>query len=215
MAKTTALIAGFLLFSPAQPTITAPPEVVVAPGDIAAVRVLWAGDDFRYKSSAGLNTFREYEKNDNVCALRCMAQRPGEYEIVCIACKGGILSEFVTIKVKVGTAPQPPPAPDDPITPAVGKLAVIVVEDDAPRTLQAARVLTDKAMWDEITSRGNTWRIIPSGSPLCVSKGYCQVAAVTGYPSLLLIAPDGRVLSARKLPGSSAEVLNAVKEYQR
>lgn len=215
MVSCTALVV-FAMFS--QPSISAPSEVTAPVGDLAAVRVTWVGDDFKYQSSAGLNTFREYDPEPRVCLLRCMSQKAGEYSITCVACKGGTLTEFVTIRVKIGAAPQPPPVTPvepDPPQPVSGKLFVIVVEDDGLRTPQTARVLTDKALWDEVTRQGHTWRIIPSGSAVCVKNGYCALAATTGTPCLILATPEGKALNARKLPPDAAGVLNAIKEYTR
>lgn len=193
--------------------ITAPPLVAINPGDLGTARVTWTGSDFKYTYSAGLNVFREYDPDPAVILLRMQSAKAGEYSITCIACsKEGKLTDFTTISVKVGTAPQPPP---DDITPAQGKLAVLVIEEPAPRTPQSARVLTDKAMWDEVKALGHTWRIIPSTDPLAKSKGYTQVADTVGYPALLLVDSTGRLLNGRKLPATANDLLNVVKEYSR
>ena len=216
MGSGTVSLAGCWLLL-CQPAIMAPPDVSVARGDLAAVRVTWVGDDFKYQASPGLNTFREYDPDPKACALRCMSQTAGDYAITCIACQGGKLSEFVTIRVKVGTAPQPPPSPPpiEPDAPAAGKLFVLVIEDAGLRTPQTAKVLTDKSLWDEVVRQGHTWRIIPSGSAICVANGYCQLAGTVGTPALLLLTPEGKAMNARKLPTDAAGVLNAIKEYSR
>lgn len=213
MGNGTALLVTICLLH--QPTVTAPESVTVAPGDLAAVRVTWAGKAIQYQASPGLNVFREYDPDPSVLLLRCMSSKPGEYLIQYVACQGDKMTGFVTTRVKVGTAPQPPPVePEPPETPVAGAITVIVVEDSlAVRSPQTAKVLTDKAMWDEVKRKGNAWRIIPSADPICKSKGYCQLAEATGMPSLLFVQQD-RVINARKLPATSDGVLNALKEYQ-
>ena len=198
--------------------VNAPDKIKVPTGRLAAVVVQWSGDSFAYTADPGIDVFREYDPDAKVCRLRCLSYTPGEYRIHCVACKGGVLTPFATTTVVVGkAAPRPidPTPTPDPSPAQADKLYLIVVEGPDARTPEAARVLTDKALWSDLEARGNRWRLIPSTDPVAEKNGYLRLADKVGFPALLLLSEQGNVLNVRKLPDTADGVRNAVKEYQK
>lgn len=207
MKPMLSLVAALLLAvsAPGQ-SVKLPDTITVAPGRLAAVTIEYEGDDVRWRVSADLDVFREYDPDTQRIRLRLIGYAPGRYELSAIACKGGKLSEFATCVITVG-GPSPPPTPPPP--PPSQKVAwVIVVEETAERTPQTARVLGDLPFWSRL---GVPWRVYDKDDPVVKTNRYDVVAGKAGgLPAMLLLSDVGDVLKAIKLPATTDEVRKEV-----
>ena len=118
-------------------SVTIPAEVRVPVGRLAAVTVVFDGEDFRYAAPADMDCFREYHPDPKTVRLRLIGYAPGKYQLFAVACKGGKLSEFAVCTVVVGE-PTPPPTPPGP-TP--GPTPPGPTPGPAPIPLEGLRVL--------------------------------------------------------------------------
>ena len=199
LAFTAALCAAGIA---AAQSVKLPDAVTVAPGRLAAVAVEFDGDDVRWRVSADLDVFREFDPDAKKIRLRLIGYAPGRFELCAVACKGGKLSEFATCVITVGNLTPPPPPPNQKVA------WVIVVEETAERTPQTARVLGDLAFWARL---GVPWRVYDKDDPAVKAHQYDVAASKAGgLPALLLLSDGGDVLKAVKLPGSTADVQKEV-----
>ena len=92
-------------------SVKLPESVAVAPGRLATAAVEFDGEDVRWRISADLDVFREYDPDPRQIRLRIIGYAPGRYELTAIACKGGKLSEFAVCVITIGNPAPPPPPP--------------------------------------------------------------------------------------------------------
>lgn len=102
--------------------------------------------------------------------------------------------------------PEPEPQPDVDVPGAW----VVFVEESSERTVDMAKILGDAAYWQTYVTRDLKWRVYDDDSPNAVS--YLGIANSVGIPAMIVLSPDGKVLSKSKVPASTSAIDTIVKE---
>lgn len=100
--------------------------------------------------------------------------------------------------------PQPEPQPQP--TPIVSTARVIVIEETADRTPEAAAVLGDLKFWQSLPGG---FRFYDDDSPDAIA--FVQQSADISRPTLILIDQRGKVLLSVPLPKTTAEIKALLK----
>lgn len=121
----------------------------------------------------------------------------------------------VSITFAVGeVAPAPEPKPPEPgPMPTVEKVWLVVVHESEEATTPIGRLLGDLDYWRGLEAKGHKWRFFDKDNPVVTAKGYPKfVADAGGVPCLIIMATDGKVIKAIKLPADKAAVDAVLKE---
>lgn len=110
--------------------------------------------------------------------------------------------------------PKPDPDPPDPPEPEpsvdIPGSWVVFVEESSERTAEMAKIIGDADYWQTYVSRDLKWRVYDDDSPDAAS--YLDVANSVGIPAMIVLSPEGKVLSKTKVPASTTAIDMIVKE---
>jgi len=98
---------------------------------------------------------------------------------------------------------------NNPPVPVVKNPRVLIVEETAKRSVEDAKIINDSVFWSDVILRGFTWRLYDLDSP-DLKRDYKLAAAKVGFPAVV-IHDDNGVLSAMKLPKTTAEISAEMK----
>lgn len=134
--------------------------------------------------------------------------------------KGGVPS---TARVRInigGIPPKPPdPKPPDPPVPPIPppvpgqKLHVSVFRKSSEMTPAIGAVLNDSAMRKSLAEKGHQFRVFDVDTDVDEQKRFVNVIAnAGGTPCLILQQKDGKVVTAIKLPATSAAIVEEIRK---
>jgi len=213
MRRTTALLLALVSVAVAGgQTVTAPKEVTAPVGRLATIVVQSDGADTRYFADDGLDVFREYDPDAKTIRLRVVGYTAGKYYLRAITCRDNKLSDPVTVTVVIGGAAVDPVKPD-PVKPEPAnkaeKVAVVVVEESAQRTVKQAEQLASLRKWAD--GNGHTLFVVDKDDASVQRNGYASHVSKTGVPCVLVFDQKGsdKPLSVFKL---DADPIAKVKE---
>lgn len=98
---------------------------------------------------------------------------------------------------------------NNPPVPVIKNPRVLIVEETAKRSVEDAKIINDSIFWSDVVLRGFTWRLYDVDSP-DLKRDYKLAAAKVGFPALV-IHDDNGVLSATRLPKTTAEISAEMK----
>lgn len=202
----TVLVLGSVAWA-SPPVVTVPAEVAGEVGGFVPVRATVAGSKVVkfVPLDGGLNVFPADLLADKTATV-VTSGKAGRYRILCYSGNADGPSDAVTVTVVIGGA-----APIvDPVKPDVvkaEKLAVVVVEESATRTVKQAEQLTSLRKW--IDAGGHTLFLVDKDDPAAVRNGYLPYAR--DLPAVLVFDQKaaGKPLSVVKL---DADTVTKVKE---
>lgn len=207
MTRLTAAVTLLALVAPAYgQSVKLPEKLEVKVGRLAAIDVVWEGDDIRYTASGDMDVFREYDPDPAKVRLRILVYSAGTYDLKAIACKGGKLSEFaVCLVVADGVPPgpkpppPPPPPPEDELT---RKLRLAYTVDVNSIKAKPEWVLAVADVFDMVASRltnyskvGEVEKVLRESirDKKIVPEGMMPVLGADLFAALRLEYPDGNV----------------------
>ena len=207
------------------PTIllVSPPGIVAVTEDAGPLRMRG-----KFAGGSGKVETRQFT-GKQVFTLEAVGSGRVEVIVVPVGAKSPTDVVRKVLDVGEGKGPQPPPVPPDPKPdpkpdpdpkpkpgPVSGPVWVIVVEQNADRTPETAKVLNDTAGWVEIGKLPGVagWRFYDLDSPDTKRLRYDLLAAEQkkGYPVVLVLDERGKLLRSEKLPADTAGVRDIVRE---
>lgn len=188
------------------PTISLPASVSAQPGRMVDIAATTNGSSVEWTATAA-----DYDVKVSGTSSVWVFPSAGQYTVTA---RTALSSQIASANcaVTVGDVPPPgpgpaPPVPPNPPGPAVKLAWVVMVKDNAVMTPAVAAIENSATLWSGLKSKGIGWRIYDVAAPAVKDKGYDQLATTAGgAPVLLLLAADGTVIKAAKLPADEAGV---------
>lgn len=199
----------------APPVVTVPAEVAGDVGQFVAVRatVTEAKVVKFVPLDSGLNVFPADLLSDKTATV-VTAGKSGRYRVLCYSGNVDGPSDPVTVIVVIGgAAPIVDPVKPDPVKPEPAnkaeRVAVVVVEESAQRTVKQAEQLAALRKWSD--AGGHTLFVVDKDDAAVQKNGYAPHVSKTGVPCVLVFDQRGsdKPLSVFKM---DADPVAKVKE---
>lgn len=101
--------------------------------------------------------------------------------------------------------PVPPPLPP-PAPPASASFYVVAVYDKVTVTPNQMDLITDKAMMDQVKSKGHHWRSYSTTDANVQTSGWIRLLTGKTLPALILLDSNGGVVAWSQLPANAQGV---------
>jgi hypothetical protein len=136
----------------------------------------------------------------------------GVITVFAVGLVDGKLTDFASTNVTVvqnGPSPGPAPGPVDPSQ----KLHLTFLIDMNNPSPELAKLLNSETLRKGINQKGHWFRLYDIKSPIVAQKNLAgEVAKVGGNNVLIVQSDNGRVLVARAIPNSEAEIFAIIQQ---
>ncbi len=135
----------------------------------------------------------------------------GQITVFAVGSVDGKLTDFARTSITVtgGSTPVTPPNPPGPNPPGpTANMHVTFVVDLNATTPALGQLLNSQKVREAITTRNAYYRLYDANSGVLKEKGLDKVVASGGGPPMIIVQnAAGAVVSASKMPGTEAELL--------